>query len=95
MYCMVVGLFVSNMKILELMKELQHTQRDTGKGVCIDNTEEELKPCQATIGISSVFVCRYTIVCVYMYVDYNIVCVYMYVFICRYTIVCVYMSIIV
>ena len=67
MYYVVIGLFVSNMKILELMKELQHTHSDTGKGVCIDNTDGELKPCQARIGISSVFVSRYT-VCVYMYV---------------------------
>ena len=52
-----VGLFVSNMKILELMKELQHLQDNS----CLDISKqdstavslmEDVEPCQARIGIS-------------------------------------------
>ena len=52
-----VGLFVSNMKILELMKELQHVQDssclDISKQDCTTvSSMEDVDPCQARIGIS-------------------------------------------
>ncbi len=61
MLLLFLGLFVSNMKIIELMKELQHTQDGSS---CLESTklftdttdteegEEDIDPCQARIGIS-------------------------------------------
>ena len=48
------GLFVSNMKILELMKELQHVKDSDCSEVAtpVKEGEEMVDPCRARIGIS-------------------------------------------